>query len=242
MKNAELFGLTCFRVKLEITRPQLGEDLKYLVLESDPSPDYYARNDFPPNAVHANNQHLYLLVKNRINCFQDVVLRHKDEIKEKAGLNPHKNRIYPGSMTFKNDTYQCIRIDTVDAGKLPNLIEELQKFGVRFVKDQSFKPYSSFVFYKRYVDYIRIEEGVYQDSIDTNSYFIHVDTHLEMEEFLTGIEHIKNKCEFHQFDAFLTYMIYKNQVRDFVGIYSKHCEQARLGELKKEIETTFVKK
>jgi len=241
MKNVKLFGLTCFKVKLEITRPQLGEGLKYLVLESDPNPNYYARNDFPPNTEHANNWHLYLLVKNKINCFQDVVLRNKDDIKKKAGLDSNKNRLFPGSMTFKNETYQCIRIDTIDIDKLPRLVKELEKLGIKFVKEQKFKPYTSFVYYKRYVDYIKIDEGIYQDSIDPNRYFIHVNKHLEFDEFLTGMEQIKNKCEFHQFDAFLTDMIYKNKLHDFVGVYSKHCEQERLNELKKEIETTFLK-
>lgn len=241
MKDAKLFGLTCFKVNLEITRPQLDIDLKYLVLESDPNPNYYARNDFPPNAEHANNWHLYLLVKNRINCFQDVILRNKEELKKNSGLSSN-NRLFPGSMTFKNETYQCVRMDITAPEKLPQLIKELEKLGVKFVKDQKFHPYRSFVYYKRYVDYIKIDEGIYQDSIDSNRYFIHVDKHLEFEEFEKGIVQIKNKCEFHQFDAFLTDMIYKNEVHDFVGVYSKHCQQERLGELKKEINTTFLKK
>jgi len=229
MKNIDLDGLTCFKVKLKINRPLWSENMKYLVLESDPNPDYYAWHNFPPNMEYDDLKHLYLLVKNKINCFQDVILRFTVKLRKQFGTTMH---IYPGSMIFHNENYQCVRIDTTNAGQLPLLIEELHKLGIHFVKNQKVHDYDSLVHYKKHIEYTKIEEGVYQDNNDPNRFFFQVKKHLEFDEFLKGIEQIKNTCEFHLFDAFLTDMLNRNEVNDFIGIYSKHCDKNRFGELK----------
>jgi hypothetical protein len=40
MKDIELDGITCIKAMLKIERPPLSEGMKYLVLETDPNPDY----------------------------------------------------------------------------------------------------------------------------------------------------------------------------------------------------------
>jgi hypothetical protein len=236
MKANELDGITCVKAKLKIIRPPLSDTTKYLVLESDPNPDYYALHNFPPNKEHANVRHLYLLVKNTIHCFQDVILRNTHQLREQFGSTMF---IYPGSMSFQNKDYQCIRIDTTSVDQLPKLIEALQELGLVFLKDRKAQDYTSLVQYKKYIEYLEIEDGVYQDKYDTNRFFFEINSHIDFEKFLEGMVHIKNKCEFHLFDSFLTEIFIKDKVYDFIGIYSKHCDKARFGELKQEIKKTF---
>jgi len=37
----------------------------------------------------------------------------------------------------------------------------------------------------------------------------------------------------------LVSLFYKDKIKDFVGIYSKHCDQNRFGELSREIKKAF---
>ena len=236
MKSNELDNITCIEAMLRIVHPPLGESVKYLILESDPNPDYYALHNFPPNTEHANVRHLYLLVKNTIHCFQDVILRNIHQLREQFGSSMH---IYPGSMSFQNEDYQCIRMDTTQVDRLPELIEALQKLGLTFLKDRKSDDYTGLVHYKKYIEYLAVEDGVFQDKNDANRFFFQINTHIDFEKFLKGMVHIKNRCEYHLFDPFLTEIFIKDKVYNFIGIYSKHCDKNRFGELKKEIKKQF---
>ncbi len=236
MKNIDLYGLTCFKVKLAVDSIKDEERLKYLVLESDPNPDYYARHNFPPNDEHQHHRHFYLLVKNQINCFQDVILRNTAAIR---GLFNDALSIYPGYLTFHNELFKCVRIDTGDIGHLPVLITKLKSLGLKFVKDRKVNPYNSLIHYKKYVEYQKMEEDVYQDKSDPYRFFFRVHKHLEFDEFIEGMQQIKFNCKFHLFDSFLTDMFIRNEMIDFIGLYSKHCDKARFGELKQELTKQF---
>ena len=236
MKNIELQGLTCFKIERRVDRSPLSETIKCLVLESDPNPVYYGLHDFPPNKEHIGDKHLYLLVRNKINCFQDVILRNAGKIREQFDFKMH---IYPGNMTFQNKTYQCIRLDTAYIDQLPILITELKKLNIKLVKDVKLKAYVSQIYFKKFIEYVKIEDGVYQDNDNQNRYFFRIHKHLDFEDFINGMEQIKNSCNYHLFDSFLTDMFYRNDVLDFIGVYSEHCDESRFGELKEEIYKHF---
>lgn len=236
MKKIELQGLTCFKIERMVDRSPLSESMKCLVLESDPNPEYYGLQNFPPNKEHVGDKHLYLLVKSKINCFQDVILRNAGKIREQLDFKMH---IFPGSMTFQNKTYQCIRLDTNHIEQLPLLITELKKLDLALEKDHKIKAYKSLIYFKKFIEYVRVEDGVYQDKDNQNRYFFRVHKHLGFDDFTKGMRQIKNNCDFHLFDSFLTDMFYRNDVLDFIGIYSEHCEKSRFGELKQHIIELF---
>ncbi len=232
----QIDGLTCFSVDLMVGRAPLSDSVNTLVLESDPTPDYYAKGNFPPNEKHVSDRHLYLPVKKTINCFQDVVYRKACQLVEKldSGLS-----IYPGQMTFQNEEHQCIRINISKIELLSTLIEEFSNLGIRFYSDKHVVTYSSFIYYKKYTDFDIIEEGVYKDKKNKYRYFFEISKQIEYDEFKKGIEQIKNNCDYHLFDSFLVFLFYKNKIRDFIGIYSQHCDESRFSELKKEINKIF---
>ncbi len=236
MKTQEIDGLTCFSVELLVARSHLSGNNGYLILESDPTPDYYAKGNFPPNKKHVSDRHLYLPVKKSINCFQDVVYRKAYQLAEKLGSGLS---IYPGQMTFQNEEHQCIRLNLNKAGQLPILIEEFTKLGIQFYKDKHVIVYSSFIYYKKYTAFVNIEEGVYQDKNNPQRYFFEIAKQVEFETFKEGIEKIKNNCDYHLFDSFLVFLFYKDSIRDFVGIYSSHCDKSRFGEFEQEMKKQF---
>ena len=75
MKETQLSGLTCYSAKSMVARSPFSDKLNCLILESDPAPGYYAKNNFPVNK-HVHDWHLYLPIKKQIVCFQDVILRN----------------------------------------------------------------------------------------------------------------------------------------------------------------------
>jgi len=236
MKTQGIDGLTCYLVKLFVARSPLSGNLGNLILESDPTPDYYAKGNFPPNKEHVSDRHLYLPVKKNVNCFQDVIYRKACQLTEK--MNSVLS-IYPGQMTFQNKEHQCIRINISSDIHLSELIREFNNLGVRFYSDKHVLTYSSLIYYKKYTDFVFMQEGVYHDKNNKNRYFFEIPKQIDFVAFKKGIEQIKNNCDYHLFDSFIVSLFYKNGVRDFIGIYSLHCDETRFGELKKQISSIF---
>lgn len=237
MKNIAFQGLTCTTVKLEVARCNRSEDLGVLLLESDPNPGYYSKQNFPPNKKPNADRHCYLLVKNSVNCFQDIILRETRELAKKF---KHSVHISPGQMTFKNKNYQGVRINTTEVDLIPELIIHLNKLGIKFMPDQKVKKYNSIIFFKKYINFIKLQEGVYQDADVPARYFFTIPKQIEYSEFEHKMELIKNNCDFHLFDFFMSHFMLKDKVQDFVGIYSEHCDKNRFDELKKSLSEKFA--
>lgn len=236
MKKVEFEGLTCFTVDLEVGHSPLSEILNCLVLESNPEPDYYALNNFPPNERYVNDRHIYLLAKYHKNCFQDIVLKASYKLKSRL----HKDaRIFPGQMTYHNKDYQAIRINTKTTKELPLLINELEKDGITLIGNRKIEPFESLIYYKKYLEFIELEDGVFHDNDNENRYFFKIPNFIEFLEFRIKMDKIKNNCNYHLFDSFLVSLFIKEAAHNFIGIYSKHCDRARFGELKKEINNLF---
>ena len=209
-----------------------------MILESDPRPRYYKSSDIPVREDHVKDHHFYLIIKNPLNCFQDVVLRHAIKIKEKHNLSLH---IFPGQMSFQNKMHPCIRINTFDPEQLAPVIAELQRINIRFVNDKQASPYESFIQYKRFIEFEQLFPGVYQDTSNPYRYFFRIPVDIDFEDFQNIIERIKNNCDFHLFDSFLTYLFYQDEILDFAGVYSHHCNKEKFLEFKSEIEKEVKK-
>ena len=235
MNKIEFDGVACYNAEINIARSPLSESTKLLILETNHEPDYYSRAHFPPNK-HRENWRLFLLVNKHLDCFQDVVLKKSYLLNKNSKT---KTEIMPGQINYKNKSHQCIRINLTDIDALKTIITELESIGIEFVKDRKVTRYETLVFFKRYTEFVKIEDGVYKDSIIPGRYFFEIGNNIEFEAFKEGIIKIKNNCNFHLFDSFQSFMFTKGKGQDFIGIYSEHCDEARFGELKKFIKETF---
>ena len=237
MKKNKIEGFTCFEFDANVSRSPLSESHGRLVLESSSSPDYYARNNFPPNEKHSTDRrHLYLLVKAQVICFQDLVLRQADHLRRKQNLTI---KVFPGQIRFHKNLYQCIRINMKDLKELPLLIAELESNGIKFLGDKKTADDKAHVVYKKYIEFEELEEGVFQDANNENRYFFKAPHWIEFDKFTKGMEQIKLSCDFNLFDSFFSYHFIKEEVVHFIGIYSKHCEKSKFHELKEEISKRF---
>ena len=237
MGNIKFQGLTCFTFRLEVERCNRSKDLGVLILESDHNPGYYSVHNFPPNIKKTNARHCYLIVKNSVNCFQDVVHRYTRDISKKF---EHKLHIMPGQMTLHNESHQCIRINTRELEFLSVLIADLKSLGIDFLPDTKVEKYKSLIYFKKYIEFAQISEGIFKDINLPARYFFTIPNKVDFKEFESKIEHIKNSCGYHLFDAFVAHYFWKETVQDFVGIYSEHCDESRFSELKKELTERFV--
>jgi len=235
MKDLKLDGYACYTFKVNIARSPISDEHKHLILESDSNPDYYSKGHFPPSKQQSD-RHLYIPIKNRINCFQDIIMRNTAILHEKFNLTLN---VFPGQITLHNENYQAVRINAKDTKQISLLIKELEKLGLIFMADKKTKEYESLIYYKKYTEFVKVEDDVYVDSLVPDRYFFSIPNHIEFNTFLDGMKNIKNSCNFHLFDSFLVYLIEKNNTHDFIGIYSKHCDKNRFGELKEHIKTIF---
>lgn len=237
MKKVEFEGFTCFTFNTNVTHSPLSDSFNRLVLESPSFPDYYARNHFPPNQKHYADRHLYLLVKEQMGCFQDVVLRNAYILREKQNV---AIKAFPGQIRLHQQLYQCIRINVKDIKELSLLISAFESGGIKFLKDKKFADEYTHVVFKKFIQYEKLDEGVFRDFHNENRYFFSAPHLLEFEKFTTVMDQIKRSCDYNLFDSFLSDLFIREEVVDFIGVYSDHCDHNRFGDLKEEIRKRFI--
>ncbi len=239
MEEIQYSSVACYNVNVKLGKSEFSNKTSLLILETNHQPDYYSRAHFPPNR-RQNSWRLFLIVKKHIDCFQDVVLKKAYQINEKLGT---KMEIMPGFMEVNNKKYQSIRVNLANKDLLPTVIEELESIDIQFLSDTKINDYETTVFFKRFTELLKVQEGVYKDKRIPGHFFFPIDSIIEFDEFEKGIERIKNGCDFHMFDSFLSFMFTEGgKGQDFVGIYSEHCDESRFGELRENIQKTFARK
>ena len=230
-------GLVCYKIERTVGRSSESGIHHCLILESDTMPDYYAWKNFPPEKHMSGERLLYLLIKNRILCFQDIVLRHN------AILNARENnavRISPGYMNFQNEHQLCIRIELPQNHLPDKLIDNLKNLGMQFFSDRKVKNFSTYIHYKRYAEFDRIGEGMYQDRDDPHRFLLPIDQYIDIRDLKPWMDGIKSNSDFYLFDSFLAEVFLHDQFIDFIGVYSDHCDEGCFRKLRQEIQGIFA--
>ncbi|RLD91432.1 MAG: hypothetical protein DRJ09_01235 [Bacteroidetes bacterium] len=232
MKNIE--GYVCFAERLDLALAPFSVKNGVLILEADPEPGYFSKNGFPENLAHASDHHLYILTKHPVTCFQDWVIQHSFTVRDELKINLH---ISPGQLTFMNKQHNCLRIRTREVESIKPFLKDLEKLDVEFVKhSKHVRPYNSIVHFKKHAELIPLENSIYADVNDKNRHFIKIQKSIEFEEFENIVEKIKNNCGFNMFNTAYATLPKRNEVMNFVAIYSKHCDEKRLPEFKSYID------
>ncbi len=238
MKKIDFSNMVCFSTELPMASYPGGAQYKVMILESDPRPGYYAEGGFPDRLKYVHNHHLFLIIKNPVSCMQDKIIRHVGRIKKEKKLSLHA---WPGQLTLFNNTYPCIRIRITEVDHLDVFIKELQNVGIEFMHRKSVNPYSSFIQYKKRVDFVKIGEGIYEDADELNRYFVSISKDIEYSDFLRIMKDTRNNCDFNMFDASLVYYHEKDCTHDMISLYSEHCNEKRLPEMKEFLEKEINK-
>ena len=236
MQEITYSGVACYNAKVKLGHSPLSSNHKLLILETNHHPDYYALANFPPNK-HQSNWRLFLPVKKHIDCFQDLVLKEAYLIKKELSTDVE---IMPGQIEFQKKEYQCIRINLTNTDLLKTIINKLTSAGVKFISDKKVNEFETIVFYKRYTELINLDNNIYKDYKIPGQYYFPIEKNIEFNEFIEGINKIKNNCNFHMFDSFQLFMFIEGgKGQDFIGIFSDHCDENRFPELKESIKKFF---
>lgn len=233
MNTEPQHGYFCFFTKLELSQFKNDRTNDFMILQSSAEPGYYSKANFPVNQKKQHDHHLYLVVKKTAPCFQDMVLRKSNEIIRQHNLAMH---VCPGQLNLFNSNYQCIRIHLADMDTIDPLIEGLTNEGIAFLKQKNVKPFYSFIQHKKYIEFDKIEDGVYQDSNVPNRHFIQIPYPVDYKRFEKLVEEIKYSCKYNHFDASLAYLNQGENTFDFVSVYSDHCDISKLKEFKQHID------
>lgn len=237
MKKIAFSELTCITRNYKLNHLEFDEKFEYLILNSGEAKGYYSRGNFLHEQKKSEDFHLFLVVKKAPSCFQDIVIRESIKLSKGLKYDLHLN---PGQISFENKPAQIIRFRAIELEYLHTIVENLNKQGIEFIKDKKVETFDTVAFYKKYIEFKEISEGVYQDSEVDARFFLKVPGLLSFGEFEQIILKIKNKFKYHLFESFLAQLYFKNSMKDFIGIYSKNCDINNFGELKKEIETYYM--
>ncbi len=228
MKKPDLAGYACFSQKLQMDKFPSSELHDLLILESNPKQGYFFGGRLPEEMHHANDHHLYFVIRKTIPCFQDKIIRLAYSVDKESKLHLH---ISPGQMIFENEIHSCIRVRVQEIGLLGDFIDDLEDMGIEFFYGRRFrhlKPYTSFVQFKKYIELEELSEGVYRNKGDKNSHFVEIPSDIEYAVFETMIDDIKNNCELNMFNTALVYYHEKDRILDLVALYTHECNEERL--------------
>lgn len=232
MNNITYSGLTCISRSYNLKRLDFDKNCKHLILHSGNAKGYYSRGNFLHDQKKSQDFHLFLIVKKGSSCFQDVVIREGIKIARDFKCEIH---LSPGQINFENKPTLAIRFRPTEIEHLDTVVKALTKHNIKFVKDKKIEPFQSTIFYKRYIEFKQLQDGVFQDNNIDSRYFIQMPGLISYEEFEKMMNKIKNTTKFKMFDYFLAQLYHKDKMIDFAGVYSKNCQIDMFDEFKKEI-------
>ena len=239
MDDIKFSGLTCITRNFKLERLNCETSFKYLILHSGHENSYYSRGNFLHDKKHAEDFHLFLVIKKGSSCFQDVVIKEALELSKEFKYELH---LSPGQMNFENKPTLAIRFRPNEINHIDKIVKALSEKDIKFVKDKKTAPFTTTAFYKRYIEYKQIKDGVFQDNTVDSRYFIKMPESLSYDEFQEMMQGVKNTCKFKMFDYFLAQLYHQNKIIDFAGVYSNNCQLDMLEEFKGEILTHIIHK
>jgi len=225
-------GFTCIQ-KLENLVPYSHGDIKlkeFVLTDANPYPGYYSET--PGNTESMKSQYVFIALKFGKGCYEDDVIRAGFKIRERTAINFES--IY-GRFVIYTKVKPCIRIKIEDLSFIPILIEEFKKEGIEFDTDQKYSGADTHIKIRKFINYEKIDEGIYAGD-EPDHYYIKIPRFLEWEDFVQMIFSIRNSGDFGVFDAALASLCLKNEIIEFIRIYTKSFEKEDFKVLKKEID------
>ena len=205
--------------------------LKELVLtDSNPFPGYYSEIPGDPDA--SKPKFVFVAIKQGKGCYEDEVLRATWTIKKKLKYDFDANY---GRFLIFNNMKPCIRIKIKDYANVPEIIENLKNEGIKLEAAKKVSPYESNIKIRKYLTFKEIDEDIYTADDDYH-YYIKISKHLKWKDFVDLIMSVRNSGDFGVFDAAQTSLYLKDEIIEFVRIYTKSFKDKDLKILKEQIQ------
>ncbi|MCF6365613.1 MAG: hypothetical protein L3J35_05360 [Bacteroidales bacterium] len=207
-----------------------GKKMKELILsDANPYPGYYSET--PADTQATKPKYIFAAMKQGDGCYEDIVLRAGFNLKNKVDYEFEANY---GRISLFNKTKPCVRIKIDDLSKVPELIKLLKEEGIQFQPAEKVSPYDSIIRIRKHMSFNKLAEDVYSGDKE-NHYYIQVSEKLEWKDFEKLILSIKSSGDFGIFDAAQTSLYQKDEIIEFVRIYTKSFKTEDFVKLKDEI-------
>ena len=224
-------GFVCLEKQEKLVPFTFGNvKLKELVLSDvNPFPGYYSETPGDPDG--SKPKFLFIAIKQGVGCYEDEVLRATYSLKQKLNFNFEANY---GRFLILNTMKPCIRIRVDDYAIVPEIIENFKKEGIIFEPAKKITPYESNIKIRKYLTLKEISEDIFSGD-DADHYYIKIPKHLKWKDFVDLITSVRSSGDFGLFDAAQTSLYLKNEIIEFVRIYTKSFKNEDFKVLKEEL-------
>ena len=226
-------GFACHIKKEQIASYDECNKKVMILINEKPFPGYFSC--YPHDTSHVPHM-FYIPLKPGSGCVEDKIWRINIELK-KENVNCFE-ATYGHLILFNKET-PCIRLDMVDKTGTDNIIERFEKEGVKFQKCKKVESYDSIINVRRFLELQSFLPDVYKEEKE-HFYYIEVPGKLKWKNFTEMILSIKGERKFKSFDAAQTSLYRKNEVREFIRIYTTSFEEVDFIELRNELQTQMV--
>lgn len=197
-----------------------------LVLEDlDPFPGFYDQYFVPANENEQKPRSVFMILKVFDVCHEDDFIRMTMHLKREHNI---KFDAAPGNLTLLNQPTPCIRVFMDDYNQIRELIDHYKKMGMLFAPTKEVKPYQSLIKLRRYFEMERMDQGIYHDINQHNTYYLEVPKFLEWNSFEQLTISIRNNWDHKLYDAAQAAIYEKKGIVDMVRIYDKKTDLANL--------------
>lgn len=223
-------GFVCLEKQEKLEQLKIDNiKFKELVLsDTNPFPGYYSET---PGDELNKPKYAFAVIKQGEGCYEDLVLRAFYKIQKMLNYKFDANY---GRITLHNKTQPCIRFKINDFLKVPELISLFIKEGIVFKNSEKISPYDSNIKIRKFMTFTNYAKDIYTGD-KKNHYYIKVNKKQKWNNFAKLILSIKGSKEFGTFDAAQTSLYIKNEIIEFVRIYTKSFQKDDFLKLKDEI-------
>jgi hypothetical protein len=224
-------GFVCLEKmeKLESFSPDDINFKEFVLKDIEPFPGYYS---LTPQASDVQKpKYVFAGLKQGRACYEDEILRAFFAFRNKINYPLDANF---GRFLIFNQFKPCIRIKVNDFEHVPEIIEHFKHEDLQFEPYKKFPATDTHIKVRKYNTFVEYEKGIFTGD-DSDHYYIHVPVHHKWDDFTKIILTVKNSSNFTQFDAAQTSLYLKNEIVEFVRIYTKTFKREDFLRLKEEI-------
>jgi hypothetical protein len=203
------------------------ESLPALVLEDmAPFSGYYDMFNLPRNRRELIPRSVFVVIRSFYEPNEDEFIRITQKIKKEHPAL-HFDAIL-GQLTVMNERAFCIRLKMDELDELAVLIRHYASAGLVFARPRQIKEFATLIKVRKYFVMNVLDEGIFQDNDQANSYYLEVAREPEWADFEMIYENIRNNYDFKHFVAAIGSMYRKPGLVDFIRIYSEEIQLEQL--------------
>lgn len=238
LPKLESFG---FIEKVEtLATLEMNHVFEELILEDTaPYPGYYDHYSLPADEADRKPHYLFLIVRNFGIGDEDRFIRMTNAIKRR--LKPLGFDACLGQVALYNARETCIRLSVSDYSDVPVLISHYRQQGLETLKHREVKPYSSYIKIKKYFELEKLDNDLFRDLDQPDSYYIRVADAIPWPDFEQITLSIRHSSDYKHFDAAMGALYWKDEMMELVRIYDPHFDMEKLQYLRQKYQQEYLR-